>query len=173
MFPILNEWDERLWPNESTVALETEHRIESIQLRELALMIRSSKINAFVAPWWISPEIAYWSGQPGVGGSSHESLEGNADSAHFYLATDAEEARAIVKTREVQWVFASDADRVAGNCATVLGHRSIPRHPFCEILDRTPAQAPPFLSLAGQNAAAKLFRVVNNLKNLAFSRGIR
>ncbi len=36
-------------------------------------------------PWWLSPALAYWSGQPAVAGSSHESLPGTVDADRFYL----------------------------------------------------------------------------------------
>src|SRR5262249_43827903 len=71
IFPILRDWDERLWPNETQMASLAERRIESVQIRDLALSLRSSEVNPFLAPWWLSPPIAYWSAQPGVAGSSH------------------------------------------------------------------------------------------------------
>ncbi len=77
MFPILRDWDERLWPNEAQLADRVERRIESAQIRDLSLNLRSPDVHPFLAPWWLSPSIAYWSGQPGVAGSSHESLQRN------------------------------------------------------------------------------------------------
>jgi hypothetical protein len=159
--PILREWDERLWPNESVFAMQIEHRTESAQLRELASTIRSSETHPFIAPWWLSPEIAYWSGQPGVAGSSHESLEAIADGARFFLAQDPAQAREILDKRRVDWVVAYDSDRVTISSAAILG-TTVPQHPLARLLDRTPAQAPPFLVLAAQNQTAKIFKVVNN-----------
>ena len=161
MTPMLRDLDERLWPNESAFAMQIEHRTESAQLRELAATIRSSETHPFLAPWWLSPEIAYWSGQPGVAGSSHESLEGIADGARFFLAQDPAQAREILDKRRVDWVLAYDSDRVTTNSAAVLG-TSAPERPQGRLLDRTPAQAPPFLVLAAQNQTAKIFKVVNN-----------
>jgi hypothetical protein len=37
---------------------------------------------------------------------------------------------------------------------------SIPAHPLCRTIDRTPAQAPQYLIFSGQNATAKIFRVI-------------
>ena len=68
IFPILRDWDERLWPNETQLAARVERRIESAQIRDLALNLQSRDVHPFLAPWWLSPSIAYWSGQPGVGG---------------------------------------------------------------------------------------------------------
>jgi hypothetical protein len=161
IFPILHDWDEKIWPNESEYARRMEHRHESIELRELALNLMSSGTHSFLAPWWLSPEIAYWSGQPGVAGSSHESLDGSADSARFYLAEDFQEARQILENHQVTWVFGYDAERTAQNSAAVLG-KSVAQHGLCYVLDRAPGQASRFLVLLGQNGTAKLFRVANN-----------
>jgi hypothetical protein len=161
IFPILRDWDEKLWPNEPELARRIEHRHESIELRELAVMLRSSERHVFLAPWWLSPAIAYWSGQPGVAGSSHESLEGIADSARFFLSDDWHKGRLTLQAHEVAWIFAYDADRVAENSATLLGAPASTRS-ICRFLNRTPAQAPSELVFSAQNGTAKLFRFANN-----------
>ena len=161
IFPILRDWDEKLWPNELEVARRMEHRRESIDLGELAVMIRSSETRAFLAPWWLSPAIAYWSGQPGVAGSSHESLDGIAESARFFLSYDWHEARLILENHEVAWIFAYDADRVAENSAALIGTPALP-HSICRSFNRTPTQAPSEIVLSAQNGTAKLFRFANN-----------
>jgi hypothetical protein len=159
IYPILRDWDERLWPDETQLARRAEQRNESVQIRDLALSLQSSQTRPFVAPWWLSPSIAYWSGQPGVAGSSHESLSGTEDSARFSLCEDLQKAREILKQREAAWVFAYDSDRVAQNSAAVL-NQSSPVNPLCRVLDRTPGQAPPFLVFSAQNAACKLYRTI-------------
>ena len=157
-FPILRDWDERLWPNETELARRVEQRNESAQIRDVALNLQSSETRPFLAPWWLSPSIAYWSGQPGVAGSSHESLSGIEDSARFFLSEDLQKAREILKKREAAWVFAYDSERVAQNSAAIL-NRGLPPRSLCRVLDRTPGQAPPFLIFSAQNAACKLYRV--------------
>jgi hypothetical protein len=155
-YPILRDWDERLWPNEAELARRMEQRIESAGIRDLALTLRSPEVRPFLAPWWLSPSIAYWSGQPGVAGSSHESLNGIEDSARFFLSEDLQKAREILEKRRVAWVFAYDSDRVAQNSAAILnGPR--PLQPLCRVLDRTPSQAPPFLIFSAQNPTCKLY----------------
>jgi hypothetical protein len=158
LLPILRDWDEKLWPNETQLASRIERRIESVQIREIALNLRSSDAHPFLAPWWLSPSIAYWSGQPGVAGSSHESLSGIEDSARFFLSEDLQQARTILNKRHVAWVFAYDSGRVALNSAAILNKR-VPAHPLCRVLDRTPSQAPSFLIFSAQNPAFKLYRV--------------
>src|SRR5947199_3907400 len=49
MFPILRDWDERLWPNEAQLAGPVERRIESAQIRDLALSLRSPTLHPVVA----------------------------------------------------------------------------------------------------------------------------
>jgi hypothetical protein len=159
ILPILGDWDARLWPNEAEFARRIEQRNESMQLRELAINLRSSETRPFLAPWWLSPAIAYWSGQPGVAGSSHESLDGIEQSARFFLSQDWETARKILEDRRVAWVIAYDFERLARNSSAILGS-GLPQYPLCFVLDRTPAQVPQFLILSAQNGAGKLYRTV-------------
>jgi hypothetical protein len=158
IFPILRDWDERLWPNETQLAARVERRNESAQLRELALSLQSYDVHPFLAAWWLSPSIAYWSGQPGVAGSSHESLNGIEDSARFFLSQDLQEPGKILQNHRIAWVFAYDSERVTQNSAALL-NQELPLHPLCRVLDRTPSQAPPFLIFSAQTAAFKLYRV--------------
>ena len=158
MFPILRDWDGRLWSNEAQLAGRVERRIESAQIRDLALSLRSPEVHPFLAPWWLSPSIAYWSGQPGVAGSSHESLKGIEDSARFFLSEDLQKARDILEKRRVAWVFAYDSGRVAQNSGAIL-NEPLPFQPLCRVLDRTPSQAPPLLIFSAQTPACKLYRV--------------
>ncbi|MEY2495787.1 MAG: hypothetical protein QOJ45_2279 [Verrucomicrobiota bacterium] len=158
LWPILKSWDEKFWPNESENVLRLERRFEAVKWRETAKLLVARTETPFLAPWWWSPAVAYWSGQPGLAGSSHEALSGIAESARFYLAPDAATAREISITNKIVWVLVYDADRTAQNSSAILGI-SPPAEPLCRVLDRTPAEAPRFLQLVSQNAACKLFRV--------------
>lgn len=158
LFPILADWDERLWPNEAQRALILERRAEAVGWRHAATQLAAQTEAPFLAPWWWSPAVAYWSGQPGVAGSSHAALDGIEQSARFFLASDPETARAILEKTKAAWVFAYDADRTISNSAALLGVPP-PEKPLARVLDRTPAQAPAFLQLTDQNQACKLFRV--------------
>jgi hypothetical protein len=159
ILPILGDWDARLWPDETEFARRMERRNESIQLRDLAINLRSPEKHPFLSPWWLSPAIAYWSGQPGVAGSSHESLEGIEQSARFFLSQDSQTARKILESRRVTWVMAYDFERLARNSSAILGLR-VPQYPLCLVLDRTPGQVPPFLIFSAQNGAGKIYRTV-------------
>ena len=162
IFPILRDWDERLWPNEFELARRIEQRSESWQIRELAVGLKSQQIQPVLAPWWLSPAITYWSAQPSVAGSSHESLNGIADTARFFLADDWQQGAKILKDHAVVWVMAYDSQRLGQNSAAIMGAKPSGRE-LCFVLDRTPSRAPPFLVFAAQNSGVKLYRVVNKL----------
>jgi hypothetical protein len=133
-------------------------RLEAERWRALANQIRSAEVQPFLAPWWLSPPIAYWSGQPGVAGSSHESLPGIVDSARFCLTSEAAEAREILERHHVRWVFIYDSERTLETAAGIL-NAQIPAEPLGRVLDRTPSRAPNFLKLAAQNGTGKLYSV--------------
>jgi hypothetical protein len=125
---MLRDWDERLWPNDEELGKRMEKQIQSVEIRDLAFSLRSPDMHPFLAPWWLSPSIAYWSGQPGVAGSSHESLAGIEESARFFLSGNSQEEREILEKRHVAWVFAYDSDRVAQNSAAIL-EEPLPQQP--------------------------------------------
>jgi hypothetical protein len=154
LLPILKEWDEKLWPNEYQTGLIAERRSEAVAWHQAAAQIDAP----FLAPWWWSPAVAYWSGQPGVSGSSHEALDGIEQTARFFTATDPETARAILVAKKVAWVLTYDADRTVTNSAVILGAPAS-ENSLGRVLERTPSLAPAFLQLVSQNAVCKLFRV--------------
>ncbi|MEO6871402.1 MAG: hypothetical protein ABI233_04180 [Chthoniobacterales bacterium] len=156
--PFLQIWDAELWPNDELHSRQLEARTEAAAWRAAATAMKGATRQPFLAPWWLSPSAAYWSGQPSAAGSSHESLAGIIDTARFFLSTEPDEAREILRRHQAQWVLASDPDRVAQNSAALLGV-ALPSHPLCATLARAPSQAPPFLKLAGENGAGKLYRV--------------
>jgi hypothetical protein len=78
-------------------------------------------VKPFLAVWWLSPALAYWSGQPAVAGSGHEGIQGIVDSARFFLSTDPLLAREILRMRRVRTVVASDSARAVENASQILG----------------------------------------------------
>ena len=160
LWPVLAEWDRTIWREGPAAAQRFERRHEAVELRELAVDMISPERLPFVAPWWLSPAIAYWSGQPGVAGSSHESLPGIAETARFYLETDQKGAAQILQRRGVRRVFAYDAKRVGETSSLILGN-AVSNRCMAEVLDYRSSQAPAFLRLASQNGTAKIFEVIN------------
>ena len=159
ILPMLRDWDEKLWPNEAQLTDRVAQRNESEQLRGMALNLQSPENHPFLAPWWLSPEIAYWSNQPGVAGSSHESLPGIEDSARFFVSQDWGTARKLLENHKVACVIGYDSQRTAQNSGEILG-MAVPQQPVCMILDKMATSAPPFLVLSAQNGIAKLYRVI-------------
>ena len=52
-------------------------RRSSGRRRRKVLPVDDPPATTILAPWWLSPPLAYWSGQPAVAGSSHEALPGH------------------------------------------------------------------------------------------------
>lgn len=156
LWPIAQAWDAMLWPNDSEIAARAEHFREIDDCRAAANSIARNGGGAFVAPWWWSPAIAYWSGANGVAGSSHESLPGIVATARLYLTDDAATAQQIFATHQVHWLVAYDSERTTSTAAAILGTQ-IPPQALGVVFDRMPSRAPPFLRLAYQNATFKVF----------------
>ncbi len=151
LFPIAQAWDHLFADEELT--RRAENKIEQLELRAM-----SSQIDGvFIAPWWFSPAISYWSRQAGVGGSSHESIGGIVETAKLFGTQNAEVAKQILDRHNVNCILSYDADRVAQNTAQILGN-PVPQNAFCYLLDRRASEVPPFLRLIAQTGRFKLFR---------------
>jgi hypothetical protein len=152
LFPIAQFWDHLFADEELT--RRADNKIDQSELRAM-----SSQIDgAFIAPWWFSPALSYWSRQPGVGGSSHESIGGIVETAKFFETQDAKEAKQILDGDNVNWIVSYDAERVAQNAEQILGN-PVPKNALCYVLDRRASEVPPFLRLIAQTGHFKLFRV--------------
>src|SRR5438552_12487495 len=151
LFPIAQSWDHLFADEELT--RRAENKIEQLELRAMSSQIDS----AFIAPWWFSPALSYWSRRPGVGGSSHESIGGIVETARFFETQDAEVTKQILDRQNVRWIVSYDADRVAQNSAQIVGNPVL-QNALCYRLDRRASEVPPFLRLIAQTGHFKLFR---------------
>ncbi|HEY3662786.1 MAG TPA: hypothetical protein VGL24_06500 [Chthoniobacterales bacterium] len=158
LFPLLFFWDESFRPNEATTASRAAERTALVQWRAVASSLAGPNVTPILAPWWLAPATAYWSGQAVVAGSSHESLPGIVASARFFLSTSPEEAWKILRQHRVKWVLAEDSERVAANSAAILGLHA-PSTALCFELDRDPTQVPDYLKLIGRNGSCTLYEV--------------
>jgi len=131
--PVGTEWSSRLFPDAQLRARRHLDRSELINARLAAERMRSVDVEPFIAVWWLSPALSYWSGQPAVAGSGHEGIAGIVDSARFFLGTDPVAARHILKARGVRTVVASDSARAVENAARILGCAP-PERALAEIL---------------------------------------
>lgn len=143
-WPTWKEWDEKLYPSSAAEKQFGLRRMELQHLRRAALTMRSETTQPFIAPWWLSPPLAYWSGQPGIAGSSHESLPGIVDTARFYMSVNPDDAAEILKDRQVAWVLAEDAARVLSTSKAILGDAPSPEALAYALADQ-PASVPSFL----------------------------
>ncbi len=144
LWPLLVDWDARLFPDKTVADRAAMQRAELVVLRDLAAATAGENAGPFLAPWWLSPAISYWSRNPGVAGSSHQSLPGIVDTAHFFLSTTADSAAAILRQRPVRWVFADAPSRVIATSATLLDVPP-PKDAFVSTLMERPADVPDFL----------------------------
>jgi hypothetical protein len=78
----------------------------SLQLLQISRSIDGP--GGILAPWWLSPGLLYFSGQPIVAGSSHCGISGIMASALFYNANSWVEAEKILQQRRVRWVVVFD-----------------------------------------------------------------
>ena len=121
LWPVAQDWDGLLFPAEARQQQLAVKRAEADALRSVVSTKTGTQGGAFVAPWWLSPSIAYWTRQPGVAGSSHESLPGIVAAARIYLARDTDAALPLLRERRVTWILADAAERVVPNAAKLLG----------------------------------------------------
>ena len=163
LWPVLKDWDDRLYPDD----VEAEHvemvRADAAALRTYVTATAGERAGPVLAPWWISPAIAYWTHNACVGGSSHQSLPGNVDIARFYLSTTPAEAGTILRRRQVQWVIVDDPERVIAQSAALLGVTP-PDKPLAKTLMETPEEAPGFLreltvSVADRPGGLRFYRL--------------
>lgn len=114
-WPMARWWEGWIFPTESRVAEAMEYREEMGQLRRIAHGIRGNEVQPFLAPWYLSPAISYWSMQPSV--SRFTPFErGERDFATtFFAAEDVSIHRATVTSLGVRWVICDAPDRFERN----------------------------------------------------------
>jgi hypothetical protein len=124
LWPMGLDWKTRIQPDSTSVEERHLDRSERLNARLAAERMRSSERLPFIAAWWLSPSLAYWSQQPAVAGSGHEGIAGIVDTARFFLSTDPDECRAILARRGVRLVVASDSARLVENSNAILNQVS-------------------------------------------------
>jgi hypothetical protein len=104
--------------------------------------------------------LAYWSDQPALAGSSHESLPGIVDTSRFFTATDPKAAEAICKGSYVETVVTGDPGAILDQSLQILGE-PMPQeeNTMAHILWVKPSSAPVFLHQIYSNNAVKVFEV--------------
>ncbi len=176
LLPMASEWGTQLHPPPDRQAALAEQHEDTAQLREVATFIAREAADSpaapdsaptddgapdagILAPWWQSPALVYWSGQPALAGSSHESLPGTVDVARFYLSSDVGESATILRRRRVRWVIAYEPERVLQTAGPLLGQARVSGRCMAVVLYRRPESAPRFLRLALANPYFKVYEV--------------
>jgi hypothetical protein len=153
-WPILRDWDTRLFLDDLAQDHRNMKQAEMVALRGLAEEAIGKRGGAFLASWWLSPAIAYWSRQPGVAGTSHESLPGIVDTARFFLSDDPDAAAAILSKRQVRWVLADDPTHEIDTSRELLGITP-PGEPLATTLWAHPEDVPDYLVPWNDRAVAR------------------
>ena len=121
LWPVAWAWDARISPTPGEKARAQEKIIESVLLEQTARFLETQTRGGVLAPWWISPALARLSGQPMVGGTSHQSLPGSVDTARFFLSDDDSVAASQLSLRRVKYVVTDAPERVITTSAALLG----------------------------------------------------
>jgi len=121
LWPVAWAWDARISPTPGEKARAQEKIIESVLLEQTARFLETQTRGGVLAPWWISPALARLSGQPMVGGTSHQSLPGSVDTARFFLSDDDSVAASQLSLRRVKYVVTDAPERVIATSAALLG----------------------------------------------------
>ncbi len=156
LWPMAREWDAALFSDDPDLEREQlVRRLEMQTVRQLAELQGARKAGPFVAPWWLSPAVSYWSRLPGVAGSSHESLPGILDTARVWLAADAGAALPILRERRVTWILADTPERLIPTSATLLGVTA-PEHCLAHDLTLSVLPEPWTLALLSERALPQM-----------------
>lgn len=157
LWPVAAAWEVRLQPSIRETAQNEQRILEATLLEQTADFLRAQPHGGVLAPWWISPALARASGQPMVGGTSHQSLPGTADTARFFQSNDDAVAEAILRRRKVDYVVTDDPARVITTSAALLGVPA-PSTPLIERLARG-RELPPFLEPVFANPFFRVYKV--------------
>lgn len=159
LWPVAGEWEARLFPRETEQARRSGNMAEAVLLEETGEFLRSQPPGGVLAPWWISPALARLGNHPMVGGTSHQSLPGTADTARFFLAGDWEAAAAILRERQVRYVVSDAPERIIPTSAALLGIGPT-ENPVALRLARG-RDLPSFLQPVFANAYFRVYKVID------------
>ena len=154
LWPVATAWEQSLYPDDGVFRERVESVADGVALRDASLALRDLPRHGVIAPWWFSPAIVWWSGQPCVGGTSHQSLPGIADTAEFFLSGG--DGNDILFRRDSPYVIAYEPDRVVSNSALIL-NRAAPANPLARRLYQNRGR--------GLIHANRFFRVYDFSKN--------
>jgi len=157
LWPVAEAWELRLFPSPAEASRREELVAEAALLAQTAQFLHDQPRAGVLAPWWISPALARMSGQPMVGGTSHQSLPGSAETSRFFLSDDDTCARAILQKRMVGYVVTDAPERIIPTSSALLG-TTAPEQPMITRLARG-RNVPPFLEPVFANRFFRVYKV--------------
>lgn len=124
LFGTAGAWDQTYFPDDTAEQASNSRIQERVRLRAVSAYVH----GPFLAPWWESPAMAYWSRHSGVAGSSHESLPGIVDVSRFCLDVKDSAAPEILRRRQVEFVLSEryEAARLTDQASRLLGAPAAP-----------------------------------------------
>ncbi len=159
LWPVAQQWDYWLFDpahDEMSAAQLNEQQ----WLRQAAEVIKEKAPGCILAPWWWSPQLAYWSRQPAVAGASHESLSGIVDTSRFFSTANPKLAEDICTNRKVETVVTGNPGPIVDESVEILGQpEPLQENTMADILWMKPHSAPLFLHLIYDNNVMKVFEV--------------
>jgi hypothetical protein len=157
LWPMAWAWDARLFPEPQEAVRQEEKILEAALIEQTARFLKTQTRGGVLAPWWISPALARLSGQPMVGGTSHQSLPGSVDTARFFLSDDDSVAASQLSLRRVKYVVTDAPERVIATSAALLG---VPAPPQPLIVRLTSGRdIPDFLQPVFANQFFRVYKV--------------
>lgn len=157
LWPVAEAWEKRLLPTAAEQALRQETIIEAALLEQAAGFLSAQPGGGVLAPWWISPALARLSGQPMVGGTSHQSLPGSVATARLYLSDDDREALKVLRLRNVEYVVTDAPERIIATSTALLG-KPAPGQPLILRLARG-RNVPDFLEPVFANQFFRIYKM--------------
>jgi len=157
LWPVAWAWDARIFPAPSEQARTQEKIIESALLEQTAQFLATQPRGGVLAAWWISPALARLSGQPMIGGTSHQSLPGSVDTARFFLSDDDNVTGALLRSRNAKYVVTDDPERIITTSTALLG---VPA-PAKSLINRlaSASDVPAFLEPVFANQFFRVYKV--------------
>ena len=160
LWPLAQDWESRLFPTPAQEMDRVAHLTDQVRLRRAAAFIKDHAPGGILAAWWYSPALAYWSEQPAVAGTSHESLAGIVDTCLFFSATDPKQAQEICDRRKVETVVITNPYNLVVESVHTLG-QPLPdkEDTMADLLWTNPTNAPVFLHRIYDDTVVKVFEV--------------
>ncbi len=162
LWPIFQDWDAHLYQDDLVEQNRALKRAELVALRDVAVDGVGASGGPFLAAWWLSPAVAYWSHQPSVAGTSHESLPGIVATARFFLSPDSAAGAVVLHQRPVRWVIAGDPTQEIDTSSSLLGEKP-PADPLATVIFERPEDGPEYLhewvGTAGVHRGLRFYRL--------------